>query len=390
MTTNPQFNNHLLPLWTDETLLTPAFVYDEEHVVEKLELLSRVRRKSGCHILYSVKALSYNTLLQTISGYVDGFSVSSLFESRLAREVLGNNGSIHLTSPGIKRDDMPEISSSCDYISFNSLPQFMHNRQWTRKISCGVRVNPGLSFVKDERYDPCRNFSKLGVSISELDAVYTNPDLLEEISGLHMHSNCESENYNELEQTIEKLINQHGELLTRMQWINLGGGYLLKDQDQLDVLCRLVRRLRQQYGLEIYFEPGKAIVSGAGYLVASVIDIFSSNGKKIAVVDTTVNHLPEVFEYQYRPHVLQDIPDGNHEYRIAGSSCLSGDLFGDYRFDKPLETGNRIIFSNVGAYMLVKANMFNGINLPCIYRLDRTAQLHQVKKYDYTDFRSRL
>ena len=390
MTANPQFNNHLLPLWSDDTLFTPAFVYDEGHVVEKLELLSWVRKESGCHILYSVKALSFNTLLQTISGYVDGFSVSSLFEGRLAREILGNNGSIHLTSPGIRTDDMPEISKTCDYISFNSLNQFMYNRQWTKKLHCGVRINPGLSFVKDKRYDPCRKFSKLGIPISELGGIYSNLDLLKELSGLHVHSNCESENYSELEQTIAKLTRQHGELLTRMQWLNLGGGYLLKDQGQLDVLCRLVKRLRQQYGLEIYFEPGKAIVGGAGYLVASVIDIFTSNGRKIAVVDTTVNHLPEVFEYQYRPHILQDSTDGKYEYRIVGASCLSGDLFGDYRFEKALETGNRIIFSNVGAYMLVKANMFNGINLPCIYRLDQSGHIQQVRKYDYTDFRNRL
>ena len=390
MTTNPQFNNQLLPLWTDDTLLTPAFVYDEGHIIEKLELLAGVRKESGCHILYSVKALSFNTLLQTISEYVDGFSVSSLFESRLAGEVLGNNGSIHLTSPGIRTDEMQEISNTCNYISFNSLSQFLHNRQWTKKLHCGVRINPGLSFVKDERYDPCRKFSKLGIPISELDAVFTNHDLLKEISGLHVHSNCESENYGELEQTINKLIYQHGELLTQMRWLNLGGGYLLKDWDQLDVLCQLVKRLRQRYGLKVYFEPGKSIVDGAGYLVASVIDIFTSNGRKIAVVDTTINHLPEVFEYQYCPHVLQDIPDGKHEYRVVGASCLSGDLFGDYHFDKELQTGSRIIFSNVGAYMLVKANMFNGINLPCIYRLDRAGNLQQVKKYDYTDFRSRL
>ena len=390
MTTKPQFNNHLLPLWSDETLLTPAFVYDEGHVFEKLELLSGVRKESGCQILYSVKALSFSTLLHSIARYVDGFSVSSLFEGRLAREVLGNSGSIHLTSPGIRTCDMQEISNICDYISFNSLNQFMHNRQWAKKLRCGVRVNPGLSFVTDERYDPCRKFSKLGVSLTELVAVQSDQCFLKEISGIHVHSNCESENYTELEQTIDKLSRHQGELLAQMQWINLGGGYLLKDQGQLDVLSRLVKRLRQQYGLEVFFEPGKAVVDSSGYMVASVIDLFTSNGRKIAVVDTTVNHLPEVFEYQYSPQVLQDIPDGRYEYRVVGASCLSGDLFGDYRFDKELETGSRIIFSNVGAYMLVKANMFNGINLPGVYRMDRAGHLQQVKKYGYTDFRSRL
>ena len=125
-------------------------------------------------------------------------------------------------------------------------------------------------------------------------------------------------------------------------------------------------------------------------MVASVIDLFTSNGRKIAVVDTTVNHLPEVFEYQYSPQVLQDIPDGRYEYRVVGASCLSGDLFGDYRFDKELETGSRIIFSNVGAYMLVKANMFNGINLPAIYALGRTGEIKQELKFEYKNYRNRL
>lgn len=390
MTLNPQFNNRLLPLWSDDLLVTPAFVYDEEYIIEKLELLSAIRNASGCHILYSVKALSFSDLLLIIARYVDGFSVSSLFESRLAREVLGSHGSIHITSPGIRMDDLPEISGTCNYLSFNSLNQFLQNRQWTKKINCGLRVNPDLSFAGDERYDPCCKFSKLGVPLEELESVYINNDFMKEISGIHIHTNCESEDYDELVQTIDKMVEQQSGFLEQMQWLNLGGGYLLNDPDQLHVLCNLVQKLQHLYGLDIYFEPGKAIVDNAGYLVASVIDLFVSNNRKIAVVDTTINHLPEVFEYQYQPQVLQDVPGGRHEYRVVGSSCLSGDLFGDYCFDKELELGSRIIFSGVGAYMMVKANMFNGINLPSIYRLDRTGQIRQVKSYEYRDYRSRL
>ena len=174
MTTNPQFNNHLLPLWSDDTIHTPAFVYDESYVIEKLELLSGIRKVSGCHILYSVKALTVTDLLQTIAAFVDGFSVSSLFESMLAKEIIDGNGSIHITSPGIRTDEMSAISSICDYISFNSLNQFMRNRQVAKNIYCGLRINPGLSFVTDERYDPCRKFSKLGVPLADIGSVCAN------------------------------------------------------------------------------------------------------------------------------------------------------------------------------------------------------------------------
>ena len=84
------------------------------------------------------------------------------------------------------------------------------------------------------------------------------------------------------------------------------------------------------------------MVRSAGYLVASVIDMFRAGGKSIVVLDTTVNHVPEVFEYQFEPDVLGHDDDGEFEYRLAGSSCLAGDVFGEYAFPKRLRLGSRI------------------------------------------------
>ena len=190
-------------------------------------------------------------------------------------------------------------------------------------------------------------------------------------------------------QTINKVQDELGDLISELEWINLGGGYLLNDTSQLDVLCNIIKGLKQRNELDVFFEPGRAIVDQAGYLVATVIDLFDSGGRTIAVLDTTVNHLPEVFEYQYQPFVMQECQDGAHNYRLAGASCLSGDLFGDYCFADKLQTGNRIIFTKVGAYMLAKANMFNGINLPAIYSLNSNNELQLQKKYDYSHYRNK-
>ena len=390
MTITHHFNNHLLPLWADEKLVTPAFVYDESRIYETLDLLAGVRSRSNCQILYSIKALSYTGLLHKIADRVDGFSVSSSFESRLAREVLGKSGSVHLCTPGISTTDIPTISANCDYISFNSLPQWKRYQAQAKNVSCGLRVNPGLSFVQDERYDPCRTGSKLGVTDANLDDLSKNNDLLQGLSGLHVHNNCASDDYQQLVQTINHLTNGHGELISTMQWLNLGGGYLLNDARQMDVLSELVTQISKEFRLKVFIEPGKAIVGDAGYLVASVIDLFDSADQTIAVLDTTVNHLPEVFEYQFKPVILQESSNGKYEYRLAGASCLSGDLFGDYTFDKPLDIGSRIIFANTGAYMMVKASMFNGINLPAVYALSPSRELKQEKIFDYTHYRDRL
>ena len=70
-------------------------------------------------------------------------------------------------------------------------------------------------------------------------------------------------------------------------------------------------------------------------------------------------------------------------------TCLAGDVFGEYAFDEPLEIGSRVIFANVGAYTLVKAHMFNGVNLPSIYAYTTEGKLELKKRFTYEDFKSR-
>lgn len=383
-------NNRLVTLLMDTSVVTPAFVYDEEYIINKLRLLADVRSKSDCHILYSIKALSFTGVLNVIAGYVDGFSVSSVFECQLAREILGESGSIHMTSPGIRQNDMYLITEYSDYISFNSVSQWQRYMTDVNGMNCGIRINPGIPYVKDDRYNPCRENSKLGVSLSDSschDFLVKNKGL---INGVHIHNNCESENLNELVESINHVCDLLNDHLSSLDWINLGGGYLFNSPEDLDPLNTLVSRLKKNYELDIFFEPGKAIVGQAGYLIASVIDLFDSDNKTVAVLDTTINHLPEVFEYQYTPEVVNEIESGSYKYILAGASCLSGDLFGYYSFAEELKIGSKVIFINTGAYMSVKANMFNGINLPTVYSFTKDGTLQVQKEFDYIHYRDRL
>ena len=366
---------------------TPTFIYDEAVIIGRLAALSEVRTNSGCKVLYSIKAAPLSGLLQMIAEYVDGFSASSLFECQIAKEIIGgrsdNKGTIHITSPGMREEDVKSIVNYADYISFNSMNQWQQYKNLTNgKLNCGLRLNPEKSFARDERYDPCRKYSKLGVPVSQVAN-----ESLQGIQGIHLHNNCESNDFTELKQTLEHVSEFLDPELENMQWLNLGGGYFIDDAEQLHELEEIIKDLKDKYTLDVFIEPGKGIVGSAGFLVASVVDLFESDGKQIAVLDTTVNHLPEVFEYQYRPHILQEDPEGQYEYRLVGCSCLSGDLFGDYRFEEALEIGSRVTFKNVGAYMLVKASMFNGINLPTVNILRPDENLIMEKEFCYEDFR---
>ncbi len=140
------------------------------------------------------------------------------------------------------------------------------------------------------------------------------------------------------------------------------------------------------HGVEILIEPGAALVRSAGLFVSTVEDIIEGNDHAIAILDSSVNHWPEVFEYQFEPDVVGHVDEGKYNYLLAGCSCLAGDLFGEYSFEVPLEVGSRVVFANAGAYSIVKAHMFNGINLPSIYVLTEDGELVLKKRFTYEDF----
>jgi carboxynorspermidine decarboxylase len=373
-------------------LITPAYVYDQARIHTVLERLVNLREQTGCLPLYSIKSANMIGLLETIKPHVSGFSCSSLFEVQLAKEVLNKDQTIHITTPGYRDDEWDKIIDFSDFVTLNSIPQWQRvAKQINTYSSCGIRINPELSFVNDERYDPCRPDSKLGITLEQLAIADSNDELdWQVIEGVHIHNNCESIQFDELKQSVEHVMPGLAIYNPKLKWINLGGGYLFNNETDLTPLEETIKWLQDEFNVTVYIEPGKAITRKAGYLIATVIDLIESNNKKIAVLDTTINHLPEVFEYQYSPDVIQAVEQGKHEYRLVGCSCLSGDLFGDYFFDAPIEIGSRIVFENIGAYMQVKANMFNGINLPASYLLDSENKFKLLKQYNYDSFRDRL
>ena len=372
----------------DSVYSSPAFVLDETEVSQTLETLAGLRTQCGCRVLYAIKALPFSAVMDMAKPFVDGFSVSSLFEARLADEIvrrgLAGRGSIHLTTPGIRHDELDELSSLCSHISFNSLPQYQRYFETAQaQSSIGLRVNPKLSFLHDDRFDPCRQHSKLGVAIDELSQSIR----LDQIQGLHVHNVFSATDFTPLIKTIDKLRQHLGSIgLAELEWLNIGGGYLFGQIEDHRPFVELVTKLTHDYGIEVYIEPGKAVVGRAGYLVATVLDSFVSDGETLVILDTSVSHNPEVFEYQRRPELHEHDPDGQYSAILAGCTCLAGDVFGKYRFKQALAVGDKVVFKNVGAYTLIKANRFNGYNLPDIY-LSNALRVKKLKHYDYQDYR---
>lgn len=359
---------------------TPAFVLDLAQVQTNLQPLTRLSKASGCKVLYSMKALPLAALLDELKEHVDGISVSSLFEARLAKELFAERGSVHLTTPGLRSDELAELGRLCSHISFNSLSQLQNLSGLASGYSKGLRINPKLSFADDQRYDPCRLHSKLGVDIDVLQQ-----GLPQAIEGLHFHTVFGQLDFLPLHAIIAKLqplLQQHDKL----KWLNLGGGYLYHSIAEQTPLIELIWQLKNQFADEVFLEPGNGLVGNAGYLVTTVLDRFDSDGKTVLVLDTSINHLPEVFEYQIKPLLLEEKAQAENSAILVGSTCLAGDIFGEYRFNNIPGVGDKLVFANVGAYSLIKAHRFNGYALPAVY-LCRNGKVELIKADDYADYR---
>ena len=368
-------------------LPTPCYVVDERRLIKNLEQLSRVMQRSGCRILLAQKAFSIFSLYPLISRYLCGTAASGLFEARLGSEMFG--GETHVYSPAYKDEDMDELTSICGHIIFNSFDQWRRfgKRALNAGCSCGLRLNPEYSTQDTAIYDPCSPKSRLGTTLVNFE-----PDMLEGLSGFHMHTLCE-QNADALAVTLQTAEEKFGAYFHGMKWLNLGGGHHITREDyDVERLVGELIRLRDKYDVQVYLEPGEAVALNTGYLVASVLDIVH-NGMDIAILDTSAAcHMPDVLEMPYRPEIIGAGKPGEkpHSYRLGGPTCLAGDIIGDYSFDHQLKIGETLVFCDMAHYTMVKNNTFNGMPLPSIVIHTKDGQNKTIREFSYNDFKTRL
>lgn len=367
---------------------TPAYVIDEAKLVNNLEIIKSVQDRTGCKVLLAQKAFSMYATYPLISQYLAGTTASGLYEAKLGREEFG--GEVHVFAPAFKDADLEEILEIADHIVFNSERQLRKHVDKCRAVgvSVGLRINPECSTQGDHAlYDPCAAGSRFGVRIDQF-----SEDLLDLVDGLHFHTLCE-QNSDDLKTTLDAVEAKFGAYLHRIKWLNMGGGHHVTREDyDLDLLISSIQHMQETYGLEVYIEPGEAIALNAGYLVTEVLDIFE-NGIETLVLDASATcHMPDVLEMPYRPPLRHGFEAGEktYTYRLSSNTCLTGDIIGDYSFEKPVEIGDKLYFEDMAIYSFVKNNTFNGIGLPSLVLMDKTGDCRIVKSFGYEDFKGRL
>lgn len=387
---------------------SPCFVIDRAAVRHNLAILREVADRAGAVLLGALKAFSGPCLFDLFRASLDGVAASGYAEARLGREEMGPAALVHTSGPAYPEADLERLLELTDHLVFNSLGQWLRARdrclaarRTRRDVRFGLRVNPDLSVGRVPIYDPAAPYSRLGTTREALDADTRSArsggveDPLHGLTELHMHVLCE-DGADALERVVAALEQRFGDLLAdaRITGLNLGGGHhITKPGYDRDRLISIVSDLRRRYAVEVLLEPGEALVIHSGILVTTVLDV-GHNGMPFAILDTSAtNHMPDTLEMPYRPDIWGAADPGAAPYtvRLGGSTCLAGDVFGDYSFDQPLLPGDRLVFDDMTHYTMVKTTTFNGLLPPAIATWDSgTSRLAIVRTPGYHDFRDRL
>ncbi len=386
-------NSHTFAGFDPSRVPSPCYVVDVAAVEANLRQLHDVQQASGAKVLAALKAFAMAELGPLTARYLSGTCASGLHEARLGHEAYG--GEVHVFAAAYAEPDLRATLGIADHVVFNSFPQWQRFRaialaaQAERpQLRFGLRINPEHSEGTVPIYDPCAPGSRLGIPLAR----FAGEDL-EGISGLHFHTLCEQD-FAPLDRTLAVVERNFGHLFGQLEWINFGGGHHITRPDyDVEGLVARLRAFRERHGLAVYLEPGEAVAIRTGVLVAEVLDVMRTDRDQVILDTSATCHMPDTLEMPYRAEIFGAGVAGAkaHTYRLGGTTCLAGDVIGDYSFDAPLRVGQRLVFDDMAHYTMVKTTTFNGTRLPAIALWDsRDDALRVVREFGYAAFRDRL
>ena len=375
---------------------TPYYIAYESKIEKNLSLIKHVSEESGAEIIMAFKANALWKSFDIFRRYGVKSTASSLNEMLLGNEEL--HQLCHTYCPVYTDRSFPEFLKGSDHITFNSIAQFEKFKPQAeafetatgRHVSLGLRINPEISVIETDIYNPCAPGARFGVTIENM------PEHLPSgIEGFHFHALCESTSY-DLEKVLSQVESAFGKYLDGLKWINFGGGHLMTRKGyDTDHLISLIKGFKKRHpNLHVILEPGSAFTWRTGDLIATVLDIVENAGIKTAIVNVSFAcHMPDCLEMPYKPTITEALPDVDADkptYRIGGNSCLSGDFVGDWSFEQPLKPGDILTFEDMNHYTTVKTNMFNGIQHPALYLQRNDGTIQCLRCYTYEDYKNRM
>ncbi|WP_341663178.1 carboxynorspermidine decarboxylase [Vibrio sp.] len=366
-------------------LKTPYFMINEAKLIENLEQAKKLKEISGAKLVLALKCFSTWGVFNIIKPYLDGTTSSGPYEVKLGYETFG--GETHAYSVGYSEEDVREVADICDKLIFNSHSQLSAYRHIVEnKASIGLRLNPGVSYAGQDLANPARQFSRLGVQFDHID-----PAVFESIDGVMFHMNCENKDVDAFIRLLDSVSEQFGQYLDKLSWVSLGGGvFFTWPGYDIEKLGLALKAFALKHGVQVYLEPGEAIITNTTELAVTVVDIVE-NGMTTAIVDSaTEAHRLDTLIYNEPASIREASKQGDYEYVIGSCSCLAGDQFCVTSFEQPLEIGQRLHILDSAGYTMVKLNWFNGLRMPSVYCERSNGEIQKLNEFNYLDFKRSL
>ncbi len=205
------------------------------------------------------------------------------------------------------------------------------------------------------------------------------------------HMNCENKDVDAFIAILDHISSTFSQYLNKLKWLSLGGGiFFTYPGYPIEKLGLALKAFSEKHQIQLYLEPGEAIITRTTDLVVSVIDIVE-NGKQTAIVDSaTEAHRLDTLIYNEPASVREASVEGKFPYVIGSCSCLAGDQFCETQFKQPLQIGQKLHLMDSAGYTMVKLNWFNGLKMPSIYFQRIDGKIELLQEFGYDDFKGSL
>jgi len=342
---------------------TPLYVYHAEKIKEQFAKLQSAFINSNTVFFYACKALTNVNVLRYIRNLGANVDCSSINEVKLAFHAGFPSSRILYTSNGIDFDEIREAKALGVYINIDSLSNLAKfGEAFGHSYPVGIRLRPNILAGGNLKISTGHDKSKFGIPVYQIDQILKVVEKFNlRISDLHIHTGSEIKDVDVFLKGIDVLfeISNHFE---HLEFIDLGGGFKVasKEGEQETDILELAEKVKRAFAnhpykngrkLQVWFEPGKFLVSAAGHFITKVNVLKETSAADFVSVNSGFNHLIRPMFYDAYHHIENISNPGApmKNYSVVGNICETD----TFAWDRPLNLvreGDYLVFRNAGAY----------------------------------------
>lgn len=351
---------------------SPLYVYHAEKIKEQYEKLASAFSVLNTKFFYASKALTNINILRYIKNIGCNVDCSSSNEVKLALHAGFEPSRVLYTSNGISFEEIEDVAAAGVHINIDSLSNLeKFGKKFGSTYPVGVRIRPNIMAGGNLKISTGHNTSKFGIpvqQIAEIEKIMQDTNVC--IHALHIHTGSDIKDADVFVKGIEVLF----ELIPHfpdLKIIDLGGGFKVpykpdESEVNMPLLAEKIKETfdshpqTQNRNLQLWFEPGKFIVSESGYLLTTVTVLKDTGDITFAAVDSGLNHLIRPMMYDAYHHIVNiSNPAGSEKkYWVTGNICET-DNFATDRTLNEIREGDVLAILNGGAYGFEMSSNYN-------------------------------